>query len=111
MTLDVSSLYTNIPHNDGIDAYLYYLQHNNNSSKHYKDELICILRLMLDNNFFQLGDNYYLTKTGTAIGILVITRITISTSFSSAVLSNSRDNARKQTFYDTLSIQVKQIKR
>ena len=69
VTLDVSSLYTNIPHNDGIDACRYFLEENNNNNHKYQIDCICnLIEVVLKNNFFQFGDKYYLQKMGTAMG-------------------------------------------
>ncbi|XP_045188274.1 uncharacterized protein LOC123546150 [Mercenaria mercenaria] len=68
VTLDVSSLYTNIPHNDGIDACKYFLQQDNHNSKLSTEEISHLLKLVLENNYFKFGDNYYLQRMGTAMG-------------------------------------------
>ncbi|XP_060579543.1 uncharacterized protein LOC132736432 [Ruditapes philippinarum] len=68
VTLDVSSLYTNIPHTDGTDACLYYLRQGNNNSRLSSDEIVKLLKLILENNYFKFGDDYFLQKMGTAMG-------------------------------------------
>jgi hypothetical protein len=64
VTLDVSSLYTNIPHDDGIKACEEFL-HNGNINSNIVSKL---LRLVLENNYFQFDDDFYLQKMGTAMG-------------------------------------------
>ena len=67
VTLDVSSLYSNIPHKDGIEACQYFM---NNGCKP-KESLKCIsklIELVLTKNHFQFNDVDYLQKLGTAMG-------------------------------------------
>ena len=62
VTLDVSSLYTNIPHNEGIDAC--------RQDKSLPAETICdLIRMTLTMNNFSFNNNeHYLQKHGTAMG-------------------------------------------
>ena len=74
VSADVTSLYTNIPHNEGIDACTYYM-------KKYKHELPAftpregVIRMLfifiLENNYFQFLDEIYLQILGTAMGTKV----------------------------------------
>ena len=67
VTLDVSSLYTNIPHNQGIDACRHFLDTRPN--KHIPTETICdLLRLILPMNNFTFNQQHYLQIHGTAMG-------------------------------------------
>ena len=67
VTLDVSSLYTNIPHNEGIDACRYFL--NTRQDKLLPAENICdLIRMILTMNNFSFNDEHYLQKHGTAMG-------------------------------------------
>ena len=50
VTLDVSSLYTHIQHDDGITACEYFLQQDIHSSKLSSDEIARLLKLVLENN-------------------------------------------------------------
>ena len=60
VTLDVSSLYTNIPHEDGIDACKYFLNNNVSTSKLAPEELCELIKVVLENNHFQFGDENYI---------------------------------------------------
>ena len=67
VTLDVSSLYTNIPHNEGIDACRYFL--NTRQDKPLPAENICdLIRMILTMNNFSFNNEHYLQKHGTAMG-------------------------------------------
>ena len=67
VTLDVSSLYTNIPHNEGIDACRYFL--NTRQDKLLPAENICdLIRMILTMNNFSFNNEHYLQKHGTAMG-------------------------------------------
>ena len=54
VTLDVVSLYTNIPHNDGIEACKYYLGENEYTCKLSKEHVCNLIKLVLENNFFSI---------------------------------------------------------
>ena len=67
VTLDVSSLYSNIPHKEGIDACRYFMQgagKSKTSIKHISD----LIDLILTKNHFQFNEKNYLQKLGTAMG-------------------------------------------
>ena len=67
VTLVVSSLYTNIPHNEGIDACDHFLRtrpHNNIPT----GTLCDLIRMILTMNNFSFNDNHYLQIHGTAMG-------------------------------------------
>ena len=67
VSLDVTSLYTNIPHNVGIDAFRFFLQKRTN--KHIPTETICDpIRIILTMNNFTFNSKHYLQKHGTAMG-------------------------------------------
>ena len=69
VTLDVSSLYTNIPHKDGLDACGFFIASDTCTSKRLPVEsLLSLIRLVLDTNHFQFNDENYLQKMGTAMG-------------------------------------------
>ena len=70
VTLDVSSLYTNIPHNEGIEACRKALNSSDHLSRsHFKTEFICDLMCMiLTMNNFEFDNNYYIQFHGTAMG-------------------------------------------
>ena len=71
-SIDVSSLYTNIPHNEGIQSTLYYLKNDPEAYKHPEQptpEVITeLMEMVLKNNVFEFNDNYYLQIQGTAMG-------------------------------------------
>nr|XP_039254344.1 uncharacterized protein LOC120331335 [Styela clava] len=67
VTIDVTSLYTNIPHVDGISAVEKYLKKHSND----KREIPWIkeaVNMVLNNNNFVFNDNHYLQINGTAMG-------------------------------------------
>ena len=69
VTLDVSSLYTNIPHNEGIDACRHFLDtHIRNPSTISTETLCDLIRMILTMNNFTFNDKNYLQIHGTAIG-------------------------------------------
>lgn len=68
VTLDVSSLYTNIPHDDGISACKYFLSKNNDDYTLSVDDISKLIALVLENNHFQFNDINFLQKMGTAMG-------------------------------------------
>lgn len=67
VTLDVSSLYTSIPHDDGINASGYYLEKNYDGPIP-KEHILKLLRLVLENNHFIFDNQNYLQIMGTAMG-------------------------------------------
>jgi Reverse transcriptase (RNA-dependent DNA polymerase)/GIY-YIG catalytic domain len=67
VTLDVSSLYTNIPHEDGINACRYFLE-NNRPDNLSVDSICDLIKVVLENNHFQFNGEHYLQKMGTAMG-------------------------------------------
>ena len=67
VTIDVTSLYTNIPHNEGIEVCCFFLYKCND--KHIPTETICdLIRIILNMNNFTSNDKRYLQKQGTATG-------------------------------------------
>ena len=69
VTLDVSSLYTNIPHNEGIDACRHYLNTRDQSTSTVRTETICdLIRMILTMNTFELNNTVYIQTLGTAMG-------------------------------------------
>ena len=69
--LDVSSLYTNTPHKDGLDAcgfFLARLSDTCTSNRLPVDRKLNLIRLVLENNHFPFNDDNYLQKMGTAMG-------------------------------------------
>ena len=66
VTLDVSSLYTNIPHEDGIEACRYFLENNGHSGSLSVDNVCALIELVMKNNYFKFSDISYRQKMGTA---------------------------------------------
>ena len=67
VTLDVSSLYTNIPHEDGIQACKSFLEKDGISTERIT-EIEELMKLVLENNHFKFDGKHYLQKLGTAMG-------------------------------------------
>ena len=70
VTLDVSSLFTNMPHNEGIEACRKALNSSCHlSHSHLKTKSICdLMRMILTMDNFQFDHNYYIQLHGTAMG-------------------------------------------
>ena len=67
--MDVTSLYTNIPNDDGLRAALLALEkHRPGPVKPTNLTLIKLLDMVLKKNKFQFNGNHYLQVGGTAIG-------------------------------------------
>lgn len=66
-TMDVSSLYPSIPHEDGIDALRYYLLQRPLQVPS-TDFLLCLTKEVLSKNYFKFQDEYYLQLRGSAMG-------------------------------------------
>ena len=67
VTMDVTSLYTNIPHEEGILASReFMLRHSFNQT--LADDVSNIIKFVLTNNFFTFNDKNYLQIKGTAMG-------------------------------------------
>lgn len=67
ITLDVKSLYTNIPHEEGIIACTTALQTRNIEYPPTED-LVSLISYILKRNNFVFGDKHYLQIHGTAMG-------------------------------------------
>ncbi|XP_053391365.1 uncharacterized protein LOC128554143 [Mercenaria mercenaria] len=68
VTLDVNSLYTNIPHTEGIEACKYFLENSNYNGRLSVDSVCKLIQTVLENNFFKFNNDNYLQKAGTAMG-------------------------------------------
>ena len=69
VTLDVSSLYTNILHNEGITACRHFLDTRDRNSSTVGTETLCdLIRMILTMNNFTFNDKHYLQIHGTAMG-------------------------------------------
>ena len=67
VTLDVTSLYNNIPHKEGIEACQYFMK-NSCKSKTFIQHISDLINIVLTKNHFQFNGNNYLQKLGTAMG-------------------------------------------
>ena len=68
-TLDITSLYTNIPHNEGIESIKKMLAiYRPPGSKPHNSYIVKLLELVLTNNHFEFNGNYYHQLSGTAMG-------------------------------------------
>ena len=71
-TLDVTSLYTNIPNKEGLDSVRSVLNKNRNSlDKPKNEDIVNLLEIVLTKNNFQFNGNNYLQTGGTAMGTKV----------------------------------------
>ncbi|OCT92924.1 hypothetical protein XELAEV_18015991mg [Xenopus laevis] len=62
--MDVESLYSNIPHEDGIAAFQHFLEINHVPTV----PTLQLIRFILTHNYFSLGDAIYLQLMGSAMG-------------------------------------------
>ena len=67
ITIDVKSLYTNIPNQEGINASIKHLDKYDTKGVN-KEMMETMLKLILKNNYFEFNDKYYLQTHGTAMG-------------------------------------------
>ena len=67
VTMDVSSLYTNIDHNEGAEACFERLENRNNKSVP-SEILKRVILLVLKSNIFRFGSRYYKQMNGCAMG-------------------------------------------
>ena len=69
VTLEVSSLYTNIPHNEGITACRHFLDTRERNSSTVRTETLCdLIRMILTINNFTFNDKNYLQIHSTTMG-------------------------------------------
>jgi hypothetical protein len=67
VTMDVTSLYTNIPHDEGIAA-CKEVWNNRKVQKPKTDSLVELLEYVLKRNNFMFNGEHYLQLNGTAMG-------------------------------------------
>lgn len=65
MSFDVESLYTNIPHEGGIQAMYHYLKHVEYGPV---DFLMKLTKFTLESNYFMFDSKFYLQTHGTSMG-------------------------------------------
>ena len=70
VTLDVSTLYPSIPHNDGLSALRSFLQ-DRRYSPVFIEGIIQLTQFVLSKNYFTFEDEIYPQKSGTAIGTVM----------------------------------------
>ena len=92
VTLDVSSLYTNIPHNEGINSCDHFL-HTRLHSNIPTGTLCDLIRMILTMNNFSFNDNHYLQIHGTAMGTKM------APSFANLFLGHFEANALKNALF------------
>ncbi|CAN7997262.1 unnamed protein product, partial [Ixodes hexagonus] len=68
VTLDVASLYTNIPHDDGVRYVLGAYENSSASDEVHVNTLATLLRLVLELNNFEFNDRHYVQVSGTSMG-------------------------------------------
>ena len=66
----MSSLYTNIPHDEGRNEAVKALQNNPNPTTLQLEPQIIgeLIDIVLQNNVFEFSESFYLQKQGTAMG-------------------------------------------
>ena len=65
--MDVKSLYTSIPHEDGLIALRHFLDQRQDSVPQ-TNTLIPLAELVLQKNFFYFNGSFYIQISGVAIG-------------------------------------------
>ena len=65
VTFDVESLYTNIPHEDGLAAMSFYLGTKDDMPS---DFLLALTKFILKSNYFMFDNKFFIQKQGTAMG-------------------------------------------
>ena len=65
--MDITSLYTVIPNNEGLQALKYFFNHRP-IKKPSSETLLRLAELVLTLNCFSFGDNYYKQINGVAMG-------------------------------------------
>ena len=73
VTLDVTSLYTNIPNQEGIRACTKALVHGRPAHLPSIPSLMMLLRMVLTMNNFEFNGDHYLQVGGTAMGTRLVT--------------------------------------
>ena len=69
-SFDIESLYSNIPHNLGLEAVKYWIEKypDNLNSRFSKEFILDGIKLILENNIFCFNDTFYRQEKGTAMG-------------------------------------------
>ena len=86
-TLDVTSLYTNIPHSEGIQSIKEMLaMHKPPDTLPHNSYIIELLELVFTNNHFEFNGEFYHQLSGTAMGTK------LSPSYANLFMANLRTN-------------------
>uniref|UniRef100_A0A803JQE7 Reverse transcriptase domain-containing protein n=1 Tax=Xenopus tropicalis TaxID=8364 RepID=A0A803JQE7_XENTR len=67
-TVDVTSLYSCIPHDRGLRAVSYHLDRYSTYDSLLKDFILDAISYLLTHNFFKFDGNFYLQRCGTSMG-------------------------------------------
>ena len=68
-TLDITSLYTNIPHNEGTQSIKEFLAiHQDTNALPHNSYIIKLWKVVLTSNYFNFNGKHYHQKSGTAMG-------------------------------------------
>lgn len=70
LTLDVTSLYTNIPHEEGIQAMNFYLQNRTETEKPPNEFISALTVFVMKYNFFRFENDFYQQILGTSMGTI-----------------------------------------
>lgn len=70
ITMDITSLYTNIPHNGGLEALSFYLQDDSDSSTPPNQLILDLTEFIMKYNYFRFENDFYLQISGTSMGTI-----------------------------------------
>ena len=68
VTLDVEALYTNVPHEGGIQALEHFLAQRSPESRPSNTCIVTLAEIVLTHNYFLFQDDFFLQKSGVAMG-------------------------------------------
>ena len=68
VTLDVESLYTNVPHEGGIQSLEHFLSERPTSATPSNACIVTMAEVVLTHNYFMFQDEYFLQRRGVAMG-------------------------------------------
>ena len=75
-TLDITNLYTNIPHNEGIQSIKEMLAiHRHTNNLPHNSYIVELLEMVLTNNYFDFNGKHYHQISGIAMGTKLATFI------------------------------------
>ncbi|CAJ0943542.1 unnamed protein product [Ranitomeya imitator] len=63
-TMDMESLYSNIPHQNGLNACKVFIENTGTDT----DSVVKLIKFILTHNYFEFDSKIYLQETGTAMG-------------------------------------------